>query len=601
MPGDLDVLGQEIDALLRRLTEAEDAWRTWTDEVSPRHRRSATNLVHYWALRQEDLRGLQERLSQFGLSSLGRSEGHVQATLRLVRAAVAAMREKGWAAPASSVVDTGDGPLLLSRNATDLLGPAAEDRAARIMVTLPSEAATDRELVRQLVDAGMRIARINCAHDDPAAWQAMAANVRSSAGAAGRHCMVAMDLAGPKLRTGPLQPGPRVIRLRPMRNALGQMTTPARVWLTAPGAEAAPPPQPGMICLPVDRDWLARRRLDDQLRFRDARGARRHLLLSSAAPGGFVATAGKTIYLCTGAVLHVDGAKDPITVGELPPLDQAIPLRRGDLLRLTRDCSPAPVGVEPRIGCTLPEVFDNATIGDRIFLDDGKLSGHVVDVAADHIDARIDRPPHATVKLRAAKGINVPDTTLPISALTGKDIQDLDTVVAIADIVELSFAREPEDVLKLFAELERRGQPDIGVVLKIETQQAFMNLPRLLLTAMRRDRVGVMVARGDLAVECGYDRLAEVQEETLRLCEAAHLPIIWATQVLEQLVKTGQPSRAEISDAAMGERAECVMLNKGPCIVDAVLTLDDILGRMASLEYKSNTLLRRQTWTPAAP
>ena len=135
------------------------------------------------------------------------------------------------------------------------------------------------------------------------------------------------------------------------------------------------------------------------------------------------------------------------------------------------------------------------------------------------------------------------------------------------------------------------------MVLKIETRQAFEHLPELLLTAMRRRRVGVMIARGDLAVETGYERMAELQEETLCLCEAAHLPVIWATQVLEQLATTGRPSRAEISDAAMAERAECVMLNKGPYIADAVITLDDILGRMAGHEYKKSPLLRSlQSW-----
>lgn len=79
-----------------------------------------------------------------------------------------------------------------------------------------------------------------------------------------------------------------------------------------------------------------------------------------------------------------------------------------------------------------------------------------------------------------------------------------------------------------------------------------------------------MIARGDLAVECGYERMAEVQEEILWICEAAHLPVIWATQVLESLAKKSQPSRAEITDAAMGERPECVMLNKGPHIAAAV-------------------------------
>ena len=100
------------------------------------------------------------------------------------------------------------------------------------------------------------------------------------------------------------------------------------------------------------------------------------------------------------------------------------------------------------------------------------------------------------------------------------------------------------------------------------------------------------IARGDLAVECGYERLAEVQEEILWICEAAHLPVIWATQVLESLAKKGIPSRSEITDAAMGERAECVMLNKGLYIVEAVRALDDILRRREALQDKKRSMLR---------
>lgn len=115
----------------------------------------------------------------------------------------------------------------------------------------------------------------------------------------------------------------------------------------------------------------------------------------------------------------------------------------------------------------------------------------------------------------------------------------------------------------------------------------------MLLAAMRSRAVGVMIARGDLAIECGYQRLAEVQEEILWICEAAHMPVIWATQVLESLAKTGVPSRSEITDAAMGERAECVMLNKGPYIVTAVGILDDILLRMQSHQEKKRSMLRK--------
>jgi len=172
-------------------------------------------------------------------------------------------------------------------------------------------------------------------------------------------------------------------------------------------------------------------------------------------------------------------------------------------------------------------------------------------------------------------------------------------LVELADLVEMSFVRDPADVARLLDELDRLGDASLGIVLKIETRQAFEHLPQLLLTAMRRPHVGVMIARGDLAIECGYERLAELQEEILWLCEAAHLPVIWATQVLEQLAQTGNPSRAEISDAAMSERAECVMLNKGPHINDAVVVLDSILRRMADHHYKKTALMPSlHSWHP---
>ena len=138
-------------------------------------------------------------------------------------------------------------------------------------------------------------------------------------------------------------------------------------------------------------------------------------------------------------------------------------------------------------------------------------------------------------------------------------------------------------------------------MLKIENVAAFENLPELLLTAMRSPSVGVMIARGDLAVEVGFERLAEVQEEIMWACEAAHVPVIWATQVLDTLARTGQPSRAEVTDAAMAERAECVMLNKGPHIADAISALDSILTRMQDHQDKKRSLLRRlRAWTTSS-
>jgi pyruvate kinase len=131
------------------------------------------------------------------------------------------------------------------------------------------------------------------------------------------------------------------------------------------------------------------------------------------------------------------------------------------------------------------------------------------------------------------------------------------------------------------------------VVIKIETARAFEQLPTLLLESMRDRASGVMIARGDLAVECGYERLSEVQEEILWISEAAHMPTIWATQVLEGLTKSGVPSRAEVTDAAMGERSECVMLNKGPHLVEALTVLDSILRRMQAHQLKKRSMMRR--------
>jgi pyruvate kinase len=237
-------------------------------------------------------------------------------------------------------------------------------------------------------------------------------------------------------------------------------------------------------------------------------------------------------------------------------------------------------------------VLDQIEPGDRLFIDDGKIGGRIESV--DHLAARVRitqaKPGGSAV--RADRGINLPDSHLDLPALTPKDRTDLQSVARLADIVALSFAERPGDVAELDAELRRLGADRLGLVLKIETRRGFSGLPRLLLQGMETRPFGVLIARGDMAVECGYERLAEVQEEILWLCEAAHVPVIWATQVLDRLARKGLPTRAEVTDAAMAERAECVMLNKGPHILDAIALLDGILRRMASHQNKKTATLR---------
>jgi pyruvate kinase len=238
-------------------------------------------------------------------------------------------------------------------------------------------------------------------------------------------------------------------------------------------------------------------------------------------------------------------------------------------------------------------VFRDARVNERILFDDGKIGGVIKRVEPELIAVDITRARQTGTRLRPDKGINLPDTRLRVPALTEKDRQDLDFAARHADMVGLSFVRDTEDVQLLHHQLRGRTTRRVGTVLKIETQAAFANLPHLLLAGLQAPPLGVMVARGDLAVEVGFERLAEVQEEILWLCEAAHVPVIWATQVLESLTKKGIPSRAEVTDAAMSGRAECVMLNKGPHVVQAVRFLSNVLARMQEHQQKKRSMLRK--------
>jgi len=557
-------------------------------KVHPDHRADAVNLTHYLALRHGDERSLQRSLGQWGLSSLGRCEPHVLATVQSVRSALD--DSTSLAVPAALSFEAGRGAL--DRNTDALFGPRPRGRVPRVMVTLPSEAASDYQLVRRLVASGMDVARINGAHDGPAAWEEMAGNVRKASEEVGRSCRISMDLPGPKLRTGPLVEGPRVLRLRPERDLRGVAVAPVLVTL----ADRAASDGDALAVLPVPAAWLDRRSPGDVIDLVDTRGSRRQLAVVACEPGRVTAELWDTAYVETGVELRCAG--DATRVGTLPPIPQYHLLCAGDRLRLTRGLEPA----EPwrhgqpgtaRIGCTLAAAFDVARPGQHVVLDDGKLTGVIEHVDPGEMVVRIETAIAARgSKLRAEKGINLPESDLPLAAVTDADLPLLRMAAAHADMVALSFVRHERDVDTMQDYLEQVGARDLGLVLKIETKAAFTRLPEILLHAMRSRRVGVMIARGDLAVEVGYERLAEMQEEILWLCEAAHLPVIWATEVLDHLARTGQPSRAEVTDAAMAQRAECVMLNKGPHVETAIVMLDDILRRMSGHQRKKAALLR---------
>lgn len=465
------------------------AYRSWRLSLhKPAVAGSMLNLAHYLALRHRDLRPLQDRLALLGLSSLGRVEGHVLASLDAVEGALAALADgaapdpRRWPLQQRHLLR---GQRRLYANTAALLGPTRNRRETRIMVTLPSEAADGPDYVLALVRRGADVVRINCAHDDAATWIAMASHAREAGHACGRAVPVLMDIAGPKLRTGAVRHPDHEKRLRP---------------------------GDALLLVPADGSL---------------------------------------------------GKKSDIKF-------QAV--------------------------CDPPEALLRLEPGAQVAMDDGALSGVVEERRPNGcVVVRVQRTGVKGFKLKPEKGLNFPGVELGLKPLSAKDLADLDVIAAHADLVGHSFVQSAEDVAGLQAALQARRSPvapPIGLIAKIETVRGVRNLPGIIVQAAGQQPFGVMIARGDLAVEIGFARLAEIQEEVLWLCEAAQVPVVWATQVLESMVKSGLPTRGEMTDAAMSGRAECVMLNKGPNVGDAIDALDGLLVRMAEHQTKKTSRLR---------
>ncbi len=595
-----DELITQIDALYHEALALEKKFSPAIKKVHPHFRKSAKNLLHYLALRQHDIRELQEKLAQLGLSSLGQAEGHVLASLMAVRSHLCHL---AVCPPVNKQLSVSyfENTKLLTKHTQSLLGPVPQNRTTRIMVTFSTDLAKDYDLVIRMLKAGMNCARINCAHDDEATWQAMVRNIRKAEKETGLPCTILFDLMGPKLRTGELKEGPKVIAIRPAHNELGLVASPAVVWLT--GSDATPPHAVDAT-LPVEKSWVKQLQEGDQVNFKDTRGRKRTLSVIQKEKKGVVAHLLKTSYIATGTKLIVKNktvASNTTIVGDLPATEIPILLKKDHFIVLHRASEPGEPAqfdanghiIKPaHISCTLPEVFDLVKEGEPVLFDDGKIEGVITEVKKDELLVKITFAKDAGSLLRADKGINLPESNMLLNDLTAKDKQDVQFISKHADIVNLSFANHPSMVQALFTEIKKHKANKLAVMLKIETKESFKNLPYLLLTAMQSYPAGIMIARGDLAVECGWQRLAEVQEEILWLCEASHMPVVWATQVLETLAKKGRPSRAEITDAAMAQRADCVMLNKGPHIIEAITMLHDIMHRMQDHQHKKTSMLR---------
>ena len=585
---------KEIEGLIKIAQQKEKDRKNRLKSVHPNLQISAKNILHYQGIRSQDMRKLHQKLGELGLSRIAKAQSHVMFSLLTTRAILKGMITEGKIDLPRHPLSIRRSNQLIQQNAKKLFGYRSKGRQTRIMVTMPNTAATDYQLVHDLIDKGMNCARVNCAHDSPEIWSAIIKNIRKASKTLGKRCKVAMDLAGPKIRTGELKKEVGIVKFRPKKDKLGVVVQPITAWLGE-----NPPADTTIPHIPVSKKAVDKLKEGNVLFFRDTRDKKRELVVGKKAAGGFLVNGYKTFYLTGGIQLYTNLKKKEgaIKVLDFPATATSILLSSGDILRLDKASIPGESAVYDAVGkikevahisCTSIAVFDSVKKGDAILFDDGKIEGHIKAVKKDHLLIEIGQTKAGEVRLQAEKGINFPDTKLQVKGLTAKDINDLKFVVANADIINMSFVNNANDVKDLMAEMKAlKAKEQLGIVLKIETKSGFNNLPAILLAAMKLPKVGVMIARGDLAIEVGWKNIARIQSEMMAICQAGHVPVIWATQVLETLAKKGIPSRAEITDVSMSQRAECVMLNKGPYITQAVELLDTILQNLETYQTKN--------------
>jgi len=249
----------------------------------------------------------------------------------------------------------------------------------------------------------------------------------------------------------------------------------------------------------------------------------------------------------------------------------AITLKRGDELRLAEGEGPGGPGL---VFTPFGPLVHNARVGDRLLLSDGRIELRVVKAASSELTTVVV---HGG-SLGEHKGINAPGVSLPTSALTAKDVGDLQFGLDLGvDLVAMSFVQTPEDVDRARTAMTTHGRV-VPVIAKIERPAAVENLAGILAVAH-----GVMIARGDLGLEMPLEQVPRVQKEITRCARAAGRPVILATQVLESMCAEPRPTRAEVSDAAnaVDEGADAIMLAGETAIgaypVRAVETLDAII------------------------
>ncbi|EXI92677.1 MAG: Pyruvate kinase [Candidatus Accumulibacter sp. BA-94] len=329
-PRQLERLVAQLGTLRDGAVKLEQAYAAELAQIEPSHRGSARNFLHYLSIRQHDIRSLQQDLGSLGLSSLGILQPHAMSSLNSVMAILEQLTGRGFGSAPEPPVDFHTGPLLLRDHTRALLGPEPTDRLVRIMVTMPSEAASDSRLVHDLLLAGMDVMRINCAHDGPEVWAAMVENLRRAEREVGRSCRIQADLAGPKLRTGSIRASGRVIRLAPKRDVFGRLAVAGKVWLT-PAEAIVPPPRGIRFTLRIEGNCLVQLAPGDLICFTDARDQDHQLRVSEAVGACWLAEIERTAYVEEGTSVSAARAGEPVGTGRVVDVPEVVTCPRSSV------------------------------------------------------------------------------------------------------------------------------------------------------------------------------------------------------------------------------------------------------------------------------
>lgn len=550
---------------------------------------SLENMYHYLKFRSIDSTLLQERLIKLGLSSLGRSHPHLLDSINQIIIVLAKLKRLHYKKNTPKL--DYDKAYKILQNKLKIFGDVEEENyvelKTKIMITLPANAVYDENLIPLFYQSGADVFRINTAHDNLYAWEKMAGEIRSLEMQNMRKPKIYVDLAGPKIRTGRIHKVTEALKI-------GTKKDDYKVRLAVVGTHKEIDEVP---TIHVETHFVESCQKGNIIKFQDMNDKKAELNVIEKTQEAVICTVRNKAFVDEGVFFKVKGEQIFTSVKKLPEITQEIRLFCGDIVKIGAkvDYSYLNESVEPKykayINCSNQELVQYVQVADRVFIDDGKIELKVVDVTLEELLCEVVRAKTNGTPLKEQKGINFPDTDIKLDALTAEDKQNLEQVVHFADIIGISFCQSKDDVEMLKELLEIYDKKEIAIVAKIETKKGVENLPEILEALILHKNSAVMIARGDLAIEVGFQNLSVIQEEILNLCEAAHMPIIYATQVLENMMKTNLPSRAEITDAGFAQRADCIMLNKGEYAHNAIVILKTILKSMHKLFRKNRQLL----------